>query len=204
MNILNEGIFSLFYRLSERIMNVAYLNLLWIFFSLVGLGIFGIFPATAAVFALLRQEMVNDVTPTFTLFFKYFKKEFWKINLIGWILVCAGYVMYLDFTLITYLEGNMERFMYFSLVAIAFILLFLSIYLFPVYVHYDVTIKRIYFISLMIIFTHPIQSILIGVVSYLHLYIIYNVPGLIPFFGLSVWAFCISHISQSAFSKIVS
>ena len=164
MNVLNEGIFSLFYRLCERIMNLAYLNLLWILFSLIGLGIFGIFPATAAVFALLRQEMINEVTPTFKLFFEYFKKGFWKANLIGWILVFSGYVLYLDFKLITYLEGNLEVIMSFSLLVLVIIFLFVSTYLFPVYAHYDLKVKNYYFISLIIIFTYPIQSILIGAV----------------------------------------
>lgn len=201
MNVLNEGFFSLVYRLCERIMNLAYLNLLWIFFSLIGLGIFGVFPATATMFALLRQEMLKDLMPTFKLFFKYFKKNFWKSNLIGWIVLFTSYIIYLDFKLITYLKGNMKIIMYFSLLAVAFIFLFASFYLFPVYAHYDLKIKNYFFISLIIIFIHPIQTLLIGAASLLHLYLIFNFPALIPFFGVSVWAFCISHISHSAFSK---
>lgn len=202
MNVLNESILTMPYRFCERIMHLAYLNLLWILFSLLALGIFGIFPATATVFALIRQEKVNGITPTFTLFFIYFKRCFWKVNLMGWILAIVGYVIYVDFKLITYVEGNMKMFFYFSLLVVAIICLFVSFYVFPVYVHYNIKIKKAYFISLMLIFTYPIQSIFIGVVSLLHLYIIANFPGLIPFFGLSVWAFCVSHISHSAFSKV--
>lgn len=204
MNVLNERFFSMFYRLCERIMHLAYLNLLWILFSLLGLGVFGVFPATATVFALLRQEMMDGIAPTFKSFFKYFKKDFLRANLLGWILVFVGYLVYIDFKLITYLETDIKMFFYFSLLIVAIIVLFVAFYLFPVYVHYDLNIKRYFFISLIIIFTYPMQSILTGVVSLLNLYIMLNFPGLIPFFGMSLWAFCVSHISRSVFSDLVT
>src|SRR5699024_7596259 len=109
-----------------------------------------------------------------------------------------------EFKLITYVEGNMRTFLYLSLLCVAIIFLFVSFYVFPVYAHYNLPIKKYYFVSLMILFTYPIQSILIGIVSLLHLYVLSTFPGLIPFFGLSIWAFCVSHISHSAFSKVVA
>lgn len=204
MNVLNDSVLTLPYRLCERIMHLAYLNLLWILFTLLTLGIFGIFPATATVFALLRQEKISGITPTFSLFFTYFKRDFWRGNIIGWLLVVVGYVLYAEFKLITYVEGNMRTFLYLSLLCVAIIFLFVSFYVFPVYAHYNLPIKKYYFVSLMILFTYPIQSILIGIVSLLHLYVLSTFPGLIPFFGLSIWAFCVSHISHSAFSKVVA
>ena len=185
-------------------MHLAYLNLLWILFALFGLGVFGAFPATSSIFALLRQEMKNGIAPTFKSFFKYFKKDFWKANLLGWILMFVACIVYIDFKMITYLETDIKMFFYFSLLIVAIIALFVAFYLFPVYVHYDLEIKRYFLISLIIIFTYPIQSILTAVVSLLNLYIMLNFPGLIPFFGMSLWAFCVSHISRSVFSDLVT
>ncbi len=39
----------------EWITKIAYLNLLWLGFTLLGLIIFGIFPATAATFTVARK-----------------------------------------------------------------------------------------------------------------------------------------------------
>ncbi len=50
-----SGFIDGYYRFAVWVTKFAYLNLLWIAFSLLGLGLFGLFPATAAMFAVVRK-----------------------------------------------------------------------------------------------------------------------------------------------------
>lgn len=70
-----------FYHLCTEIMNMCYLNLLWILFTCLGGGIFGLFPATAAVYAIYRQRLKTPgIFPYFNKFFYYYKKFFVQLN----------------------------------------------------------------------------------------------------------------------------
>ena len=46
--------------LGEWVIRLVYLNFLWIGFSLLGLGILGIFPATSALFSVLRKYFIKN------------------------------------------------------------------------------------------------------------------------------------------------
>ncbi len=71
-----------YYRICTWIMRMAYVNLLWVAFSLLGLGIFGFFPATAAMFVVIRKWLSSEQDiPVFKTFWNAFKTEFIKINI---------------------------------------------------------------------------------------------------------------------------
>src|SRR5690625_6922967 len=83
------------FRWCEGIMRLAYVNLLWILFTILGLGIFGIFPATIALFAVTRKWVMGDRDiPVFSTFWQTFRKEFLKSTLLGWVLFVIGYMIY--------------------------------------------------------------------------------------------------------------
>ncbi|MBJ4025770.1 DUF624 domain-containing protein [Salmonella enterica subsp. enterica serovar Derby] len=65
-----------FYRFCEWLMRLAYLNLLWIGFTLAGAVIFGLAPATAAMFAVTRQwTLGKTVSRCFRRFFGRLKRN---------------------------------------------------------------------------------------------------------------------------------
>ena len=51
-----------FNRIAHRMIALAYINAIWIRFSLVGLVAFGIFPATTAMFAVSRKLIQDEET----------------------------------------------------------------------------------------------------------------------------------------------
>ncbi|MFC4402738.1 YesL family protein [Gracilibacillus xinjiangensis] len=70
---------SLLFTAAEWISRFAYVNLLWIGFSLLGLVVFGFFPATAAMFALVRQWIMGNIDkPVFSSIWVTIKKNFSK------------------------------------------------------------------------------------------------------------------------------
>ena len=56
-------------RFCTWVMRLAYLNVLWILFSLAGLVVFGLMPATAAMFTVAREwAKGNTDAPVFSVF----------------------------------------------------------------------------------------------------------------------------------------
>src|SRR5690554_2101428 len=141
---------STIYRATEWITRLAYLNLLWIFFTLTGLLLFGFFPSTLAMYAIVR-DWLNGKTDIviFKNFWNYYKTEFVKSNLLGLFLITIIVLIGLD---IYYVQMN--DFTWISIPLYAMILLFILFlfYLFPAFTHFDLNlfplIKNTFFIML--------------------------------------------------------
>jgi len=69
MNFMNSKVYSTF----EVVCNLFLLNLLWL---LMCLPVVTIFPATAAMFGVVRQSVLYKDSSIFTSFFRYFKENF--------------------------------------------------------------------------------------------------------------------------------
>ncbi|KPC99769.1 hypothetical protein LR69_02005 [Geobacillus sp. BCO2] len=80
------------YRACEWITRLAYINLLWLVFTVFGLVILGIAPATVALFTIVRKWLLfhdHDV-PVLKTFVRTYKGEFWRANRIGLLLMAAA------------------------------------------------------------------------------------------------------------------
>ncbi|WHY75046.1 DUF624 domain-containing protein [Fictibacillus enclensis] len=137
----------------EWIVRITYANLLWILFTAAGLGVFGIMPATAALFAVVRKWLMKEEFPIGFTFLHYFKKEFKTSNLAGFLLGICGILLYADYHFLLTASGA------FRIRAAALLLLFLFCYcltvlfFFPVFVHYELDlfgyIKTAFLIGMM-------------------------------------------------------
>jgi uncharacterized membrane protein YesL len=79
------------------LVQLAYLNLLWIAFSLLGLGVAGIFPATAAAAGVIKRQLVSgEPVSTFTAFRSIYREQFLRANALGWIHTAIGTVLVVD------------------------------------------------------------------------------------------------------------
>lgn len=88
-------------RLGNWCFNIVLLNILWIVSSMTGLLIFGLFPATAAVFSVLKKMIMEDENAAvLSPFFKTFKSEFIKSNVIGYIFLIIGSILYVNLRII--------------------------------------------------------------------------------------------------------
>lgn len=85
---------------------IAYLNLLWLFFSLVGLLVFGIMPATTALHAVLRKLLSGeecDIKPTF---WSVYQSEWGRSNLVGGAFF-LGFVFFATDTYFAFQDGSL-------------------------------------------------------------------------------------------------
>jgi uncharacterized membrane protein YesL len=191
------------YSIMEWITRFAYINILWILFSLVGGIILGFFPSTIAMFAIVRDWLRgNTDLPIFKTFWRYFKKEFWKSNRLGLVIMAIVLLIGID---IWYIQINLsDLFIWTSIPLFAFMLLFLIFlfYIFPSFVHYDLKIVQLIKNALLIMLINPLQTFLI-VLCLGSLYFVMNfLPALAFIFGGSSYAFITMWVCLHAFNKV--
>lgn len=197
------GFMGGFYKISEWIMKFAYVNILWVAFSLLGLLIFGFFPATVALFAVVRKWVqLQADTPVFKTFWTTYKQEFLKSNLLGIILCIIGYILYLDFALVRVTPIDLLQLTYFPLLVIVLLYFLTVLYVFPVFVHYDVKTLYVLKNAFLIMIMRPPITIMMVVGTIAVYFLMRTLPGLIPFFAVSILAYVLMWSSNLAFAKI--
>ncbi|RBW70789.1 YesL family protein [Bacillus taeanensis] len=203
MSMQYSGLTGFLYRISEWSMRLAYVNLLWISFTLVGLVLFGLFPATAAMFAVIRKWVMGERdVPVFKTFYQAYKAEFLKINLFGYILAIIGYVLFIDYQFFDSMENSsLHLLSYLFLTLLIFYGLFL-LYVFPVFVHYDIKtfqlIKNVFLVAI----SNPFSTVMMIVGSLLVFFITFSFSGLFLFFSGSSLALLLMWSAYRAFIKI--
>lgn len=192
-----------YYQICIWIMRMAYINLLWIAFSLLGLGVFGFFPSTVAMFVVIRKWVTGEKDiPIFQTFWDAFKKDFIKTNVLGYILFFVGFILYID---LKFVQGQSSVFftiLKFGLLILFFIYFIILLYIFPIFVHFQLTFKQYIKWSIVIGIVHPILTLLMVAGVLVAYYVTFSmVPGLMIFFGGSTIAFVIMWGAFQTFSK---
>jgi len=199
-----EGFALKYYRFTVWVVRLVYVNLLWILFTVIGLGVLGIMPATAAMFAVVRKWLRGeDDFPIFTTYKDAYKEEFLKANLLGYILAIIGYILYLDIQIMQLQEGLFFQFFTY-LVIVIFVFYFITlIYAFPMFAHMDLKIRDYLRWSLILGVTHPIITIFILIgLGIIYLFTIRLMPILFILLGLPLVAFVVSWGAKKIFDKL--
>ncbi|WP_419954835.1 YesL family protein [Neobacillus niacini] len=186
------------YALTEWITRFAYVNILWIGFSLLGLVFFGISPATVAMFTIIRKWIMGESDiPVFKTFWHTYKKEFLRGNGVGIVIALLAYIIFIDLNYI-----KLDTMIQIPLYLIIFAIIMTLLYIFPVYVHYNVTFLQLFKNSFFIMMVNPVSSImmLIGFVALF--FVMRFLPALSIFFGGSLSAGIIMSSCYLAFQKI--
>ncbi|WP_181898728.1 YesL family protein [Halobacillus trueperi] len=77
-----KGTGNLIYLVCDWFMRLAILNLLWITFTLMGGGVFGIFPASAACVALLKEWIADRRPHPVAFYWNIYKRSFLSANVV--------------------------------------------------------------------------------------------------------------------------
>lgn len=196
-----DGTMGRFLHICETISRMAYVNLLWIFFTIVGLGIFGFMPATVALFTVVRKWVMGDRDiPVFKTFWRTYKKEFFKSTLFGIVLFVIGYIIYIDLLLLP--TGGMFMLLRAAIFVCGLLFAIVLLYIFPIYVHYEWSRKLHIKYALLIGASHPHFTLLILIGIAALYYISITIPGIIPFFSVSILAYIIMWTSYQVMKKI--
>lgn len=191
------------YNILEWITRFAYINIIWVFFTLLGGVIFGLIPSTNALFAVIRQWLKgNSDIPIFKSFWSYYKSDFLKSNrlaiLIYLFAIIIGYNIF-------FLHLNMDDLITWTsaplLAGMLLYLLFLF-YVFPAFVHYDLKVTQIIKNAVLTMLVSPIHTLLIIICLASYYLIVSVIPALFFIFGASFYAFITMWIALRAFHKI--
>ncbi|WP_176330403.1 YesL family protein [Oceanobacillus rekensis] len=186
----------------EWVYRLLILNFLWVGFTLVGFGILGIFPATHALFAVLRKFLMKKRSVKMTKdFIYYYRKDFCKSNALGYVIVLIAAILWIDFRYFMSITSfGMFVLAHFMLLFFVFSLLSLLI-LFPIFTHSELSFMQYVKNALIYPFTHLGTMILLAASLGLYYFIVNQVPGFIPFLGISFPCFVIMKIILPTFQK---
>lgn len=194
---------STIYNILEWITRFAYLQLIWILFTLVGGILFGIFPSTISMYAIIRRWLRGDTEfAIFQCFWKFYKNDFLKSNRLGIFLLLAGSIIGLD---LYYIQQTSNSFLsWTSAPLFAFMILFLLFvfYVFPAFVHYELSVFLVMKNAFLIMLIHPLHSIFMLLCLASLAVIMYIIPALAFIFGASTVSFITMWLSLHAFNRV--
>jgi len=121
------------YRVLELITSLVFLNLVWL---LACLPILTVWPATTALFGIVRRWVRGEEPPVLRTFFSLFKEDLGRSLLVGAVWLPVGAVLVADFLLIGQME-SLRRPLYVLLLAFALLYASATVYLFPVLANYE-------------------------------------------------------------------
>ncbi|MBT2599584.1 MULTISPECIES: YesL family protein [Oceanobacillus] len=195
---------SRLYTIMEWVMKFAYLHLLWVAFTLLGLVIVGFYPATLSTYSIVRKwQTSNPDIPIFSTFWTTYKDYFKKGNILG---IFANLFIALAVLNIIFIQSYQSDFSLIQVPLLAYLLFvcLFFIYLFPVTVHFDLPVTKIFKHSFLIMLISPVHTLLI-IISFVSIYLICTqLPALFFIFGFSIIASVSTWIIQHRFDTIQS
>ncbi len=185
------------------ITRLLYLQFLWGAFSLLGIVVGGVFPATFTMFGISRKWIREGTGfPVFTTFKKMYKESFFKANILGWWIVLLGFSLYYYFNLTNNFAGALSIISIAILITLSLLYAVTSLFIIPVYVHFDVRLLQVIRHAVAIAVMHPLHvvGLLTTIISFYYLMLL--VPGVFILMGISSFAIVFMLIANMAFTNI--
>ncbi|KAB2335645.1 YesL family protein [Bacillus mesophilum] len=180
------------------------LNLLWIFYTLKGLLIGGMFPATAAALGVTRKWVMGDVDISIRKTFKdKYKQEFVNANIMGWVLTFIGGILYFNYQLLLNTKEEVWIFVPFSFYILVFFFAIIVIWSFPLLSHFHNNWFEYMKIAFIIGLTKIHYTLAIGLSIFASVYLSLSFPGVIPFFSFSVPSLISIWLALQVFKKML-
>lgn len=182
------------------VMNLFILHIYWIGGTLLGGVVFGVAPSSIALFSTIRKLFTHSNTiNVFDYFKKEYKANFKKSFAIGLLYLVIALFIYSYILFITATTTSLLAYTHIFIYAFLFLLIIFTFYLIPVYVHFEMELKRLIPNTFRILLTNMKWNfpMLFTVLAVVLVYIRFSVSLL--FFGMSLPAFVISYFCQKAF-----
>lgn len=169
------------------IINLFKLNLLWMTFTLLGLGVVGIFPATLSALKVTRKWLLTkDYTISTKEYYSYMKEEMVSGNILGYLFAISGAVLYLNYYLLEQMSGNLSIVIPIAFYLILFLYGTTVLWAFPLYVHRENSLLQTVKNALIIgILKLPITLTVMSLIFMLF-YFSLTMPTMLVFFTFSI------------------
>ena len=217
-----DGLFGGLYLITEWATRLAVTNLLWLFFNIpiifVGLNLlitdtdgefiffsaiimillpFFFFPATTAMFALVRRWVLNEVDiPLVRSFWKYYKENYVRSMLGGFVIVLIWAILLIDYFYFVNFVNDLLKYLFYALF---FFVAMFTIHFFSNTVHFQTKLRISLKNALYMTLKNPIISL---IVTLMNIIIVVISLKIAPFLLLFFTASLITCMSFIAFFKV--
>ena len=189
----------------EQVMFLAYLNVLWIAFTLLGLVVGGFFPSTAAMYTIIRrwhQQGSQLDSQLVRVFWQEYKTQFLSANLYGYAFFICGSVLVLDLFIFASMGTVVGYIVTTLLTTLLIVFLFMCVFCFPIFVWFEGStlqlIKKTVRLAIPCI-PYALLSIFLSALLGL---VLFFIPAAVLFFSGSVIAFINFKLFSAAFSRL--
>jgi uncharacterized membrane protein YesL len=188
---------------TDWIAKFAYINLLWIGFTLVGLVVLGLFPATISMFTVIRKWIMGEGDiPIFQTFWATYKSEFLRSNGLGLLIAIVSGLIVLDLVFMKNLGNGFTNAIQIPLYMFMFAVVMTMFYLLPIYVHYELKLIQMIKNSFFMMLINPLENLVMIAGIAAMFFVVKFIPGLGFFFGGSLSAAIIMASGYLAFNKV--
>ena len=177
------------YSFFDTLVWIACLNLLWIAFTLLGLGVLGAGPATAAAQIVVRKRAGGDGGPLLRSFAAGYFRNFGQANALSLPVMAVVAALVLNWNYFSGGRGIFAQFMAVALVVAAVFLAGALCYVFPMYARYQLPLPQYLLVSSRFAVRHLAGTVILLFVSAAVVYASSVLPGLIPFFSIGAWMY---------------
>lgn len=188
------------YSFFDTLLWIACLNMLWILFTLGGLGILGAGPATAAAQIAVRKRARGDAAPLVRSFAAGYFRHFARANALALPVMAAAVALAMNWNFFAKSGGLFPQVAAAVIFVAAILLAGATCYLFPLYARYDLPLGQYLLMSSRFAFRHLAGTVILLFISAAALYASSTVPGLIPFFSIGAWLFATGWLCDRFFT----
>lgn len=165
------------------------LHFTWVIYTMRGAVVLGIFPSTAALFAVIRSwfQVEKDKEETGSLFKKYYVENFRMANALGWTLTIVGFMVYINSAVLLQVTNPAMKFIGYGMVIFFFIsVCLISIYMFPLLSHYQLNFTNYLLLALKLSIHFFPYTLLQGAAILFYGLIIIANPPIFILFGMTL------------------
>jgi uncharacterized membrane protein YesL len=177
------------YSFFDTLLWIACLNLLWILFTLLGLGVLGAGPATAAAQIAVRKRAQGDAAPLLRSFGANYFRNFGRANVLALPVMAAAVALSMNWNYFSASEGLFPQLVAAGIFVAAIFLAGAACYLFPLYARYELPLGQYLLTSSRFAFRHLAGTVILLFISAAAFYASTTVPGLVPFFSIGAWLY---------------
>ncbi|MGI8315925.1 YesL family protein [Halobacillus mangrovi] len=194
MNIFQNN----WFRALDVIVNFFLLNMVWLVFCT---PVVTIFPATKALYSVVRKWQRDRDYVVVKPFWKFFKEGINQTMKIGAVWIMVGVLLVLDYILIDPSASSFHLLLFIVTIILTFMFVIVSTYLFPVIAHVDTDAKNTIRNAVMLTFSYPGTTFLLAGTMAIALYLLITFPISILLLG-SVGAYFIYYLCNRVFETI--
>ena len=164
-------------------------TLVWIALTLLGLGVFGVGPATAAAQLMVRKRSAGDAPPLLRGFASGYFRNLARANALSLPLLAVAVALALNWNYFSSGRGLLPQLAAAGVFVLSIFVAGTACYVFPMYARYELRLPQYLLMSSRFAVRHLAGTAILLFVAAAVFYASRWLPGLVPFFSIGAWLY---------------